>query len=102
MCSRSQLTSASGQSEKSERVTDGSALPLTPDIALHRTNRRDVPEAELTREVEPVLHRLTHTDNSGMSRMVLNVCGPRDRQHARRAIPAFQQFEKFQRPSLSP
>jgi hypothetical protein len=36
-----------GQSEKSERATDGSALPPTPDMALHRTNRRFVPRTDI-------------------------------------------------------
>lgn len=39
--------SASGQTEKSGRSTGKSALAPTPDVALHRTKRRDVPRADL-------------------------------------------------------
>jgi hypothetical protein len=37
-----------GQSEKSGRSTGRSALLPTPDMALHRENRRFVPQADIT------------------------------------------------------
>jgi len=46
--------SAWGQSEKSGRSTGRSALLPTPDMALHRENRRFVPKGDIPGESEHV------------------------------------------------
>ena len=51
-CQGSLATSEMGQTEKSGRSTGKSALPPTPDMALHRANRRFVPLPD----VLPMLH----------------------------------------------
>src|SRR6266699_1092968 len=47
ICAGSPRMSAMGQTEKSGHSIGRSALPPTPDMALHRANRRFVPETEV-------------------------------------------------------
>jgi hypothetical protein len=48
-----------GQGEKSGLSTDRSALPPTPDMALHRANWRFVPTGDIARR-EALLSPLEH------------------------------------------